>query len=31
MCSLFTGIAMTRVMFDLWVRLLGRQGKLALG
>ena len=30
-CSLFTGVAMTRVMFDIWVRLLGRQGKLALG
>jgi preprotein translocase subunit SecD len=30
-CSLFTGVAMTRVMFDLWVRFLGRQGKLALG
>jgi preprotein translocase subunit SecD len=30
-CSLFTGVAMTRVMFDLWVRLLGRQGRLALG
>ncbi|HEY3498472.1 MAG TPA: protein translocase subunit SecD [Polyangiaceae bacterium] len=30
-CSLFTGVAMTRVMFDVWVRLLGRQGKLALG
>jgi preprotein translocase subunit SecD len=30
-CSLFTGVAMTRVMFDLWVRFLGRQGRLALG
>jgi preprotein translocase subunit SecD len=30
-CSLFTGVAMTRVMFDVWVRLLGRQGKLSLG
>lgn len=30
-CSLFTGVAMTRVMFDLWVRSLGRQGKLSLG
>jgi preprotein translocase subunit SecD len=30
-CSLFTGVAMTRVMFDLWVRRLGRQGRLALG
>jgi preprotein translocase subunit SecD len=30
-CSLFTGVAMTRVMFDLWVRTLGRQGRLALG
>ncbi|HWP08562.1 MAG TPA: protein translocase subunit SecD [Polyangiaceae bacterium] len=30
-CSLFTGVMMTRVMFDLWVRFLGRQGKLALG
>jgi len=29
--SLFTGVAMTRVMFDLWVRFLGRQGRLALG
>jgi preprotein translocase subunit SecD len=30
-CSLFTGVAMTRVMFDLWVKRLGRQGRLALG
>lgn len=30
-CSLFTGVVMTRVMFDLWIRFLGRQGKLALG
>jgi preprotein translocase subunit SecD len=30
-CSLFTGVAMTRVMFDLWVKQLGRQGRLALG
>jgi preprotein translocase subunit SecD len=30
-CSLFTGVVMTRVMFDLWVRFLGRQGRLALG
>jgi preprotein translocase subunit SecD len=29
--SLFTGVAMTRVMFDLWVKRLGRQGRLALG
>jgi len=30
-CSLFTGVVMTRVMFDLWVKALGRQGRLALG
>jgi preprotein translocase subunit SecD len=30
-CSLFTGVATTRVMFDLWVRFLGRQGRLAMG
>jgi preprotein translocase subunit SecD len=30
-CSLFTGVATTRVMFDLWVRFLGRHGRLALG
>jgi preprotein translocase subunit SecD len=30
-CSLFTGVAMTRVMFDLWVKRLGRQGRLAMG
>jgi preprotein translocase subunit SecD len=30
-CSLFTGVAMTRVMFDLWVKFLGRQGRLAIG
>jgi preprotein translocase subunit SecD len=30
-CSLFTGVVMTRVMFALWVKALGRQGRLALG
>lgn len=30
-CSLFTGVVMTRVMFDFWVKMLGRQGRLALG
>jgi preprotein translocase subunit SecD len=30
-CSMFTGVATTRVMFDLWVKALGRQGRLALG
>ncbi len=30
-CSLFTGVTMTRVMFDVWVRGLGRNAKLDLG
>jgi len=31
LCSLFTGVTMTRVMFDVWVRGLGRTAKLDLG
>ncbi|MEY4547590.1 MAG: hypothetical protein RL685_3785 [Pseudomonadota bacterium] len=30
-CSLFTGVTMTRVMFDVWVRGLRRNAKLDLG
>jgi preprotein translocase subunit SecD len=30
-CSIFTGVMVTRVMFDLWVRGLGRTAKLDLG
>jgi preprotein translocase subunit SecD len=30
-CSLFTGVTMTRVMFDVWVRGLHRNAKLDLG
>jgi preprotein translocase subunit SecD len=30
-CSIFTGVIVTRVMFDVWVRGLGRTAKLDLG
>lgn len=30
-CSVFTGVMVSRVMFDMWVRLLGRQGRLDVG
>jgi preprotein translocase subunit SecD len=30
-CSLFTGVMVTRLMFDLWVRGLGRTAKLDVG
>ena len=30
-CSIFTGVAVTRVMFDVWVRGLGRTAKLDVG
>ncbi len=30
-CSIFTGVIVTRVMFDVWVRGLGRAAKLDLG
>jgi preprotein translocase subunit SecD len=30
-CSIFTGVVVSRVMFDLWVRGLGRTAKLNLG
>jgi preprotein translocase subunit SecD len=30
-CSIFTGVTVTRVMFDVWVRGLGRTAKLDLG
>jgi preprotein translocase subunit SecD len=30
-CSIFTGVMVTRVMFDVWVRGLGRTAKLDLG
>jgi len=31
LCSIFTGITVTHVLFDLWVRNLGPKGKLSLG
>lgn len=31
LCSIFTGITVTHVMFDFWVRNLGKKGKLSLG
>jgi preprotein translocase subunit SecD len=30
-CSIFTGVVVTRLMFDVWVRGLGRTAKLDLG
>jgi preprotein translocase subunit SecD len=30
-CSIFTGVMVTRVMFDVWVRGLGRTAKLDMG
>jgi preprotein translocase subunit SecD len=30
-CSIFTGVVVSRVMFDLWVRGLGRTAKLDMG
>lgn len=30
-CSIFTGVTVTRLMFDVWVRGLGRTAKLDLG
>ena len=30
-CSIFTGVVVTRVMFDVWVRGLGRTARLDLG
>jgi preprotein translocase subunit SecD len=30
-CSIFTGVAVTRLMFDVWVRGLGRTAKLDMG
>jgi preprotein translocase subunit SecD len=30
-CSIFTGVTVSRVMFDFWVRHLGRQGRLDMG
>jgi preprotein translocase subunit SecD len=30
-CSIFTGVLVTRVIFDVWVRNLGRQAKLDMG
>jgi preprotein translocase subunit SecD len=31
LCSIFTGVMVTRVCFDFWVRNLGKKGKLSLG
>ena len=30
-CNVFTGVVVTRLMFDLWVRWIGRNGQLDLG
>ena len=30
-CSIFTGVLVSRLIFDLWVRGLGRQGRLDMG
>ena len=30
-CSVFTGVTVSRVLFDFWVRHLGRQGRLDMG
>ncbi len=30
-CSMFTAVVVTRVLFDVWVKALGRHGRLAMG
>jgi preprotein translocase subunit SecD len=30
-CNVFTGVVVTRLMFDLWVRWIGRSGQLDMG
>jgi preprotein translocase subunit SecD len=30
-CNVFTGVVVTRLMFDLWVRWTGRTGQLDMG
>ena len=30
-CNVFTGVVVTRMMFDLWVRWIGRTGQLDMG
>ena len=30
-CSVFTGVLVTRLMFEFWLRFLGRQGRLDMG
>ena len=30
-CNIFTGVVVTRLMFDLWVRWIGRTGQLDMG
>ena len=30
-CNMFTGVVVTRLMFDLWVRWIGRTGQLDMG
>jgi preprotein translocase subunit SecD len=30
-CSMFTAVVVTRVLFDIWVKALGRHGRLAMG
>ncbi|HKY40820.1 MAG TPA: protein translocase subunit SecD [Polyangiaceae bacterium] len=31
LCNMFTGVVVTRLMFDLWVRWIGRTGQLDMG
>jgi preprotein translocase subunit SecD len=31
MCGIFTSIVVTRLCFELWIRYLGRQGRLDMG
>jgi preprotein translocase subunit SecD len=31
LCNIFTGVVVTRLMFDLWVRWIGRSGQLDMG
>ena len=30
-CNIFTGVVVTRLFFEAWIRLLGRQGRLDMG
>ena len=30
-CNIFTGVVVTRLFFEAWIRFLGRQGRLDMG